>query len=317
MTFALRCLSVSLAFFLIFYTLLSVVVRRGWRCVQRLASHLSARRMADLLFLMRILPAVAALVICCAFVVPSFLLLEPRVSAEPVGEIPLMLGLCCMALFVIGLYDATRTSLRTSQAVQNWLKDARELPAQHAVPVFQIRPTVPSLTLTGWCSPKVLLSSSAAAVLCSSELNAALKHEFAHARRKDNLKKLLFRLVIFPGMSQLEAAWGHAGEMAADDEAVSCAREALDLASALIKLSRLAPVQSSLALTTALLQEIPSSVNARSERLVAWDPMRASQTTRSIAWYLRPAVAVSCVALFLTYGMALRETHLLTEWLVR
>jgi Zn-dependent protease with chaperone function len=316
MTFALRCLSVSLTFFLIFYSLLSVLVRRGWRRVQWLASPLPARRMADLLFLMRIFPAIAAIVVCCAFVVPSFLLMEPRVTAEPVGEVPLTLGLCCMALFVIGAYDATWTSMQTSRVVRNWLKDAKRLPSNHAVPVFQIRPAAPSLTLTGLCSPKVLLSRSAAAVLCGSELNAALKHEFAHARRRDNLKKLLFRLFIFPGMSQLEAAWSHAEEMAADDAAVSSAREALDLASALIKLSRLAPVQSSLALTTALLQEGPSSVNARIERLVAWDPSR-TQAPRPVAWYLRPALAASCLAVFLTYGMALRETHMLTEWLVR
>jgi len=316
MTFALRCLSVSLAFFLIFYSLLSIFVRKGWRHVQRLGSRLSARRMADLLFLTRIFPALTAIVVCCAFVVPSFLLMEPRVSAEPVGEVPLTLGLCCLALLIVGAYDATRASVRTSRVVRNWLQDAQQLPVQHRVPVFQIRPVVPSLTLTGLCSPKVLLSRSAAAVLGASELNAALKHEFAHARRRDNLKKLLFRVFIFPGMAQLEAAWSHAEEMAADDEAVSSAREALDLASALIKLSRLAPVQSSVALTTALTQET-SSVNARIERLVAWDPLRASQLARPLAWYLRPALAASCVAVFMTYGVALRETHLLTEWLVR
>lgn len=316
MTFALRCLSISLTFFLSFYCLLSILVRKGWRRVQRLAGPLSAGRMADLLFLTRVFPAIAAVAICCAFVVPSFLLMEPRVSAEPVGEIPLTLGLGCVALFVIGVYDAMWASLQTSRAVRNWLKDAKRLPAHHAVPVFQIRAAAPSLTLTGLCSPKVLLSRSAAAVLCARELTAALKHELAHARRKDNLKKLLFRLFIFPGMSQLEAAWSYAEEMAADDEAVSCAREALDLASALIKLSRLAPVQSSLALTTALLQET-SSVNARIERLVAWDPSRTAQVAHPVARYLRPALVASCVAVFLTYGMALRETHMLTEWLVR
>jgi Zn-dependent protease with chaperone function len=316
MTFALRCLSVSFAFFLISYSLFSIVVRKGWRYVRRLGSGLSARRMADLLFLTRIFPALTAIVVCCAFVVPSFLMMEPRVSVEPVGEVPLTLGLCCLALFIIGAYDATTASLQTSRAVRTWLQDAQQLPSQHAVPVFQIRPAVPSLTLTGLCSPKVLLSGCAAAVLCANELNAALKHEFAHARRKDNLKKLLFRLFIFPGMSQLEAAWSHAEEMAADDEAVSSAREALDLASALIKLSRLAPVQSSVVLTTALTQET-SSVNVRIERLVAWDPLRASQLSRPPAWYLRPALAVSCLAVFMTYGMALRETHVLTEWLVR
>ena len=75
-------------------------------------------------------------------------------------------------------------------------------------------------------------------------------------------------------------------------------------------------MQSNVALTTALAQE-PSSVNARIERLVAWDPLQASQLSRPLAWYLRPVLAASCLAVFMTYGMALRETHVLTEWLVR
>ena len=71
-------------------------------------------------------------------------------------------------------------------------------------------------------------------------------------RRRDNLKKLLLRFVAFPGMAGLEAAWLEATEMAADDAAVSNAGEALDLAAALIKLSRLGPVEAPVDLTAAL-----------------------------------------------------------------
>jgi len=95
----------------------------------------------------------------------------------------------------------------------------------------------------------VLLSDAAAAVLSPQELATALQHEMAHAHRRDNLKKLLFRFCAFPGMSRLEAAWCEAEEMAADDAAVASVGDALDLASALIKLSRLAPVHPAAALT--------------------------------------------------------------------
>src|ERR1700751_614162 len=129
------------------------------------------------------------------------------------------------------------------------------------------------MTSAGLWPSKVLVSSSAAAVLGPDELNAALKHEIAHVRRKDNLKKLLFRFCTFPGMTGLEAAWCASEEMAADDEAVESTGEALDLAAALINLSRLAVVQPTAALTTALLQET-SFVNVRIERLVVWDDSR-------------------------------------------
>ena len=317
MIFALRCLGVSLAFFLILYCLLSVAVTRSWRLVQRHAHWFVPRHVADVLFVIRVLPVAVATLLCVVFVIPSFLLFEPRISSEPVGEIPLALGLGCSLLFIAGAYNAWAAYSRTARAVEGWMKDATELPAHDAVRIFEIRPEVPSLTLTGLSSPKVLVSSSAVALLGPDELSAALKHEIAHVRRRDNLKKLLFRVCIFPGMSQLEAAWSAAEEMAADDEAVTSTREALDLAAALIKLSRLAAVQPACALTTALLQDASSSVNARIERLVVWDASQRSPSRSTAEWYVRPALLGSLVAVLMTYGIAIREVHTLTEWLVR
>lgn len=315
MNFGLRCLGVSLAFFFIFNCAFSVAVARGWRVVARLSRGLPARRIADVLFFLRILPPAASFLICAAFVIPSFLLLEPRVSSETVGEVPLALGIGCALLFVAGVYNAWAAYLRTARVVETWLNGATELPARGTVRIFEIQPEVPALTLTGVCIPKVLVSSSASALLGPDELNAALKHEIAHVRRKDNLKKLLFRVCIFPGMSGLEAAWSAAEEMAADDEAVTSTGEALDLAAALIKLSRLAAVQPSAVLTTALMQEA-SSVNARIERLVIWDDSRRYAQS-SAGWYLRSAFVGSLLAVLLTYGLAIREMHTLTEFLVR
>jgi Zn-dependent protease with chaperone function len=317
MTFLLRCLGVSLAFFFLFYCAFSIAAARGWRVVARAANQFPTRRMADMLFLLRILPLAASLLICATFVVPSFLLLEPRVSAEAMGDIPLALAAGCAILFVGGVYNAWVAYVRTRTTVETWLEGATELPALGSVRIYEIRPDVPALTLTGLCSPRVLVSGSASAMLVPEELDAALKHEIAHVRRRDNLKKLLFRLCIFPGMSALESAWSAAEEMAADDEAVTCTSEALDLAAALIKLSRLAATQPTAALTTALVQGELASVNARIERLVIWDPSRQQRFESSAGWYLRSALAGSFLALLVTYGVAIREMHTLTELLVR
>ena len=317
MTFLLRCLDVSLAFFFLFYCAFSIAVARGWRVVARAAHQLPARRMADLLFLLRILPLAVSLLICATFVVPSFLLLEPRASAETMGDVPLAFAVGCAVLFVGGAYNAWVAYARTKTTVETWLEGATELPAFGSVRVFEIQPEVPALTLTGLCSPRVLVSGSAAAMLVPEELDAALKHEIAHVRRRDNLKKLLFRVCIFPGMSALESAWSAAEEMAADDAAVTSTSEALDLAAALIKLSRLAATQPTAALTTALVQGELASVNARIERLVIWDPSRQRRFESSAGWYLRSAIAGSFLALLVTYGVAIREMHTLTELLVR
>ena len=57
-------------------------------------------------------------------------------------------------------------------------------------------------------------------------------------RSRDNLKKALISATPFPGMSGIESAWREASELAADDAAVANRQNALDLAAALIKLSK-------------------------------------------------------------------------------
>ena len=314
--FAIRCLGVSLAFFLLVYVAFSVAVMGGWRAARRLGKRLSSTQIAALLFALRILPFSAALLITLGFVLPSFLLLEPRAAAEPVGEIPLTLGAFCLALLAAGTWNAVSAQLRTSRAVAGWLEGASTALACDPAPLFRIRPASPGLTVAGWREPRVLLSDAAAALLNEQELEGALRHEIAHVRRRDNLKKLLFRLCVFPGMADLEGGWSEAAEMAADDAAVSDRGEALDLASALIKLSRLAPVHTA-TLTTGLAENSASALNARIGRLVGWEE-RDKPSARSLSpWYLAPVVAGGILTMVMTYGVALSRVHDVTEWLVR
>ncbi|MGC2198215.1 MAG: M56 family metallopeptidase [Terriglobales bacterium] len=315
--FIVRCLGVALAFFLLFYGAISLAVMRVWEQVRRFGSRLSAKRLAGLLFALRAVPFVSAVVITLGFVVPSFLLLEPRAVAEPIGEIPLTLGACCLLLFAAGLLNAVAAQVRTSRAVADWLQGASADSGCDPVPLFRIRPASPALTVAGVCAPRVLLSDAAAAVLSSPELETALKHEIAHVRRRDNLKKLFFRVCVFSGMAALESAWSEAAEMAADDAAVSSSREALDLASALIKLSRFAPMHAVATLTTGLVQHSGSGLDARIERLLTWDETHALQTLSLIPWYLAPTLLGSIVCVVMTYGVTLSCMHDLTEWLVR
>jgi Zn-dependent protease with chaperone function len=312
--FALRCLGVSLAFFLAFYGLASLIVLRGWRLALRGFGHLSSRAVADGLLVLRALPFAGAMVATLAFVVPSFLLLEPRVSSEPVGEVPLFLGVCCLALFAAGAWNAATAHARTSRTVAGWLAEATPL-ANETVPVFRIRPAVPALTVAGVYSPRVLVSEAASEVLSAPELEMAMRHELVHVRRRDNLKKLLFHVCGIPGMSALESAWGDTAEMAADDAAVRCADDALDLASALIKLSRFAPVHAGATLTSALVQN-SGAVNTRVARLLNWEESQR-RSPWQVPWRLALPLIGGVLILVLTYGSALSGTHALTEWLVR
>jgi Zn-dependent protease with chaperone function len=315
--FLLRGLAVSLAFYLAMYTALSLLVVSGWELARNGGQNFTAKRRADLLFALRALPVVVAGAFTLVFVIPSFLALEPRTSVELIGELPLALGSVSLLVLVMGAINAIGGYLKTLRTVNGWLAGATVMSSRASVPVFRTPSLVPVLTLAGIRSHKMVLSEAAAALLTPSELETALQHEVAHVRRRDNLRKLLFRFCAFPGMSGLETAWGEAEEMSADDMAVSSAQDAVELASALIKLSRLAPVALAAALTTSLVHHATTSVNNRVRRLMTWGEDQAASRTPRAQWYLLGALSGLVLTAVANYGAILRAMHDLTEWMVR
>jgi beta-lactamase regulating signal transducer with metallopeptidase domain len=322
--FAARGLAVSFSISVLLYSVLSLAVCAAWRSVWIYSQRFPARRCANLLFGLRLTPFVLATGVTLALALPSFLLLEPRAVDEPLGALPVVLGLCGVAVVLAGLWKGTAALVRASRTVAQWSNDARVVEAglqdrdsMESVPVLRISAYAPPLTAAGILRPSVWLSRTAEFVLTERELKTAVRHEFVHVRRRDNLRKLIFRLVAFPGMTELESAWREATEMAADDGAVSSAAEALDLAAAVIKLSRLAPLKPAAELTTALVHSPAESVNARVARLLAWtEPRQSPASEHSWAFVLSATVAV-VVTLGLTYSELLVRVHAATEWLVR
>ena len=318
--FAARCIGVSLAVFILVYIFFSLLVSQGWKLMRSTLRPSSARGAADLLFALRVLPLGLSLFVTLAFTLPSFLLLEPRSTGEAIGAAPLALGLCCLVLLGAGVTRAVLAQLRASRALAAWLSDAAFMQSQInqsgiAVPIFRIANNAFALTVAGVCAPKVLVSEAAIAALTSRELRTALRHEIAHAIRHDNLRKLLFRFSVFPAITELEHAWSEETEMAADDAAVSSFHDALDLAAALIKVSRLGLVGSCGELTMALLQS-STALSTRVHRLVAWNQPQKLQS-RGRWFYVVPAVGAIVIAAVTTYGSVLSQMHAVTEWLVR
>jgi hypothetical protein len=301
--FAARCIGVSLAVFILLYVFVSLAISQGWKVIRRVLRSRSARSSA----------------VTLVFALPSFLLLEPRSTDEAIGAAPLALGFCCLILIGIGIARAVIAQRRASLALVKWLDGSMLMEAQvsgsgESVPIFRTGNDCPTLTVAGVCAPKVLISEAAVATLNPPELRTALRHEIAHALRYDNLKKLVFRFSVFPAMADLEHAWSEQTEMAADDAAVSSFTDALDLAAALIKVSRLGTIESSGELTMALLHS-STALSARVHRLVRWNKDQSRQTVGRW-WYALPAAA-TVVAVVMTYGSMLTRMHAVTEWLVR
>lgn len=313
--FIARCLSVSLAVFVVLYVALSLVIPQVWNLLARASGSLSARRTASLLFFLRMLPLLASVTFTLAVTVPSFLLLEPRATDEEVGIAPMLLGLCCLLLIAFGIRRAVLAQRKATEVLDGWLHGASPIQSEIRIPVYQVDSAAPALTVAGVCTPRVLISKSASALLTGREMQTALRHEIAHVTSRDNFKKLLFRVTSFPGMNGLETAWSDAAEMAADDAAVSSIDDALDLASALIKLSRLVLVQPPIAVASSLLPNSAASLNARVQRLFAWNSRPAPAQHSSHV--LVPTVLMVLVGLVVTYSSVLSGMHTATEWLVR
>ena len=312
--FATRAVGIALAVFVLLYVPVSLLIARIWQVLWRSLTLTSCRKSADFLFTLRILPAVIAAIVTFAFTVPSFLLLEPRNAEENVGTLPILLGAACCVLFLAGVLRTVRAQRETSRMIGQWLDGSTLLEPCATVPVFQTSKDAPGMTVAGVRDPKVLISEAAVAMLTPAELRTALKHEVAHVRFCDNLKRLLFRLAAFPGMGGLERAWSEEAELAADDAAVSSPSEALDLAAALIKVSRLAPVACGTELVSGLLHS-STALRKRVERLCSW---RTSPVSRKPNWWLvMPPAVLSLAGVVVSYNSVLTQLHVLTEWLVR
>jgi Zn-dependent protease with chaperone function len=310
--FALRGVAVSLALFWLSYCALSMLVVYGWRYLDRLR-NLPAKISASLLFGTRMFPLAASAAGVLLLGAPSFMLLEPRGTDEEVGVAPLVLGVCCLIFLIAGAVRLIRAQARTSRIIAGWLQGASALEIGASTPTFQATDDIPPLALAGVCRPRLLLSKSTVVLLSPEELQSAVRHEIAHMRFRDNLKKLALRFAWFPGMSRLELAWQHAAELAADDAAVSNACEALDLASALIKVSRLVPAEPLPVISMGLVPD--GSVSFRISRLLNWE--ERNSRARNLGWVTIPSGIAAFLMLAAVYGPLIAQTHRVTEWLVR
>jgi Zn-dependent protease with chaperone function len=310
MMFCLRAIMVALGFFGVMYCLLSLLIMCVWRGTRLLCRN-SAGGLARALFAARIFPVVGSAFITLAFAVPAFLLLEPAAIDEDIGT--LLFSACTLLLLSAGLIRVVAAQAKASRTVADWIEGVHALDARATGSTWQAR-RVPPLLLYGVAAPRVLASETAITLLSPEELRVAVRHEIGHMRSRDNLKKLLVYAASFPGMANLEQAWQDAAEFAADEAAVSNSDDAVDLASALIKLADAVPSQELPAFTTGLM-DCAALVRVRVQRLLDWD----ESCGRGVPGRSRCLLALALLAVSYTvahYGQALSCTHRFTEWLI-
>ena len=199
-------------------------------------------------FGMRLLPSAAAATFVAGVFVPAFVLHEPARGPEAVGWIvrgaaaaTVILALCATARG-----RAARRGTRT--LVSGWMASAAPIrldDERGGVDAHVIETPFPVVALVGVLAPRLFIARQVLEALTPGELQAAVAHELAHRRARDNAKRLL--LSCTPGLlpwsavgRRLESEWALAAEWAADRMAADSRGRGLDLAGALVKVSRLA-----------------------------------------------------------------------------
>lgn len=294
--FRLLCLCAA-AFFITQLAVAALISITTRLALHRLA-HVQARSGARFVLVLRLLPATTAGFAVLGLCAPSYLLLEPGETAEQIGigcvTAALLGALVCVSGLVRGCIRAART--------QAYLRRYRDC----GTPMF---------LLVGVLHPRILVSPAIQEALTPAEFGAAVRHEEAHGRSRDNLKRLLITITpdVLPfthGFRRLDSAWRTLTEWAADDEvALASPQCALDLASALVRVSRMHAKILLPPLSTALLADM-DELSTRVERLIGNTPVAKPIPAIGSAAACACAVASAVIS---AQPAALHNVHRLLE----
>lgn len=268
----------------------------------------------------RVLPSAAAVLFATLVVAPGYVWLEPRATRESVGPLLALAALAAIALLLRGPMLAVRAWRSTRRLETTWLRaaDRIEMPGV-PFPVWRARHGAAGFWLSGLWRPRLIVAGSVLDALTPVELEVAFGHERAHAASRDNLVRVC--LAGCPGAlsvtslgRRLEREWAAAAEAAADRRAVDGhAAAAVELASALVKVARLAPPEAGV-MASALGD---GDVGHRVRLLLARDVLPHGPLVAEVgAWaaLLAPLAAIAALGLD---PAAVGALHELAEHLVR
>jgi Zn-dependent protease with chaperone function len=219
-----------------------------WRVFRARAEDWPAESRARLIFALRVFPPVIAIVCAGALLLPAYVMHEPRRAVEPVSLKLGVLALISAGGLLLALWRGVAAWVATRRLIKNWLRVAEPVRLdQIRIPAYRLRHQFPVIAIVGALRPKLFIADHLFQSLTREEMAAAIAHESGHLAAKDNLKRAALRacrdtLAIFPCGLSLDRAWAAASESAADEHAARGGGAiALDLASALVKIARLAP----------------------------------------------------------------------------
>ena len=311
-----RFLEMALAFaalgFVLANVAFSVFTVWLWR-VMRTSEYGSAS-----LFALRMLPSIGSFALVLGLVLPAFLVFEPRGTTERAGPVLIAFVLVAVVLLAAGMRRALAGWVETRRLERHW-KSAAEGVASAGGPfvAYRVPSAQPLAALVGVVRPRLYVSDRFLDALSPKEWQAVLDHEAGHMLSFDNLRRALMRwapdaLAFTRAGREIERAWAAAAEEEADDRAAARDRaRSLDLAGALLKASRMAPLR--FAEFSNFCDD--ATIAHRVERLLseAAAPPPGRRTSAALSAGL---IALGLVAAALA-GPGLRGAYALTEGAVR
>jgi len=310
MMYWIRCAMLSVSVFFLAYIALSAILAVAWQQVRgrRLIEN------AGTLFTLRMLPLIFALMLVVLVTIPSFWSLEPTVSDEGIAwPIAVLFAASMVWVGFRGwrMFAALRQASRYFAVASPSLIGGDFAPALRT---YELPDSGPNLFVAGLRRPRLFISRGAIETLDAQEMQAAIRHELAHAHGSDNLKQLAVRLCAFPALASLDQEWLRAAEIAADDRSATDESEAADLASALIKVGTASARLTVPELSMSLVPEFDTPVSDRVRRLLEWKPGSDDRGSRAAQLCLL-VLPVGIVALNMFSLMS--QMHRFTEILFR
>lgn len=289
-----------------------------WGAMRSRASGMRADARARLLFTLRILPSALAAAFVFALVVPAYVLMEPTHTQEVVGLKLLLFAAASAAGVLLALWRVAGTWRATRRFEREWMSRAEPVSVEGTTtPAYKIRHRFPVIAVVGVLRPRLFIASQIFDELTPEELSAALAHERGHVAARDNLKRALLRasedaLLVAPLGRGLARTWRKDSEMAADEFAASeSPGAALNLASAIVKISRMIPAgaRPTLPAGAHLLGEDEAGLSKRVRNLLKLASAGVRGRARARR---RPLLAWSCrLSLAAAFLLAVTQTEVL------
>jgi hypothetical protein len=152
-----------------------------------------------------------------------------------------------LLMLVGGPLRGLASVLATRRLSKRWVRSSIPLSVPGvAIPAHVVDESFPLVSIVGWFRPRLVVARSVLSSCDRGELAAILAHEAGHTERRDPWVRLMVRacpdfLSLTPWADRMERSWTEAAEQDADERAArSGPTRAMDLASALVKVARLA-----------------------------------------------------------------------------